>query len=63
MICASVYGWIYGNPEYLTIGWDADRNGCGYSEATIDYPYLYFPQSPSAKDLESINAGEYGDLV
>ena len=23
--------------------WDADGNGCGYTERTKDYPYLYFP--------------------
>lgn len=37
------YGWSNGQPHLLLTTWDADGNGCGYSEATIDYPFLYFP--------------------
>lgn len=40
--CAA-WGWINGDPNRLLIGWDSDQNGCGFSEATKDYPYLYFP--------------------
>ena len=43
---ASAYGWEKGNPKLLILGWDADQNGCGYSEATKDYPYLYWPEPP-----------------
>ena len=43
MIGTSGYGYLHGDPELLLTGWDADRNGCGYSEVTKDYPYLYFP--------------------
>jgi hypothetical protein len=43
----SVYGWATGNPRRLIIGWDSEGSGCGYSEKTKDYPYLYWPQMPN----------------
>ena len=51
---ASFYGWSKGDPAKLFIGWDSDGNGCGYSEATKDYPYLYFAEAPGDKVLEAI---------
>ena len=45
---ASYYGWTNGNPEELIIGWDSDARGCGYSEETKDYPFVYWPEPPSA---------------
>ena len=47
MIAAAAYGWAKGDPRMLLIGWDSDQNGCGYSNSTIDFPYLYFPVPPS----------------
>ena len=60
--CA-VYGWALGNPAQLMLGWDSDQNGCGFSEKTIDYPYLYWPQSPDAAMLENIKNGDYSTVV
>jgi hypothetical protein len=37
MLAAAVYGWAKGNPDMMLIGWDSDKNGCGYSEVTKDY--------------------------
>ena len=51
---ASAYGWQEGEPALLLLGWDSDRNGCGYSEATKDYKYLYWPEPPSLDLLEAI---------
>ena len=45
-LACAVYGWYMGDPRQLLIGWDSDGNGCGYSEATESYPYLYWPQAP-----------------
>ena len=53
------YGFTKGNPELLTIGWDNEQNGCGHSEATKDYPYLYWPQSPSTSVIEEIQEGDF----
>jgi len=43
MLAIAGYGFSIGDPRLLLIGWDSDLNGCGYSEATKDYPYLYWP--------------------
>ena len=51
---ASAYGWSNGDPSKLLIGWDSDQNGCGYSDKTTDYEYLYWPESPGAKLVEAI---------
>ena len=53
---ASAYGWQKGNPELLILGWDSDGNGCGYSEDTKDYPYLYWPEPPSLDIKDAILA-------
>ena len=50
---ASAYGYQKGDPKLLLLGWDFDGNGCGYSEKTKDYPYLYWPEPPSF-DLEKV---------
>lgn len=52
-----------GDPNNLLIGWDSDQNGCGFSEATKDYPYLYFPQSPSMDQIERISNGDLRDII
>jgi len=46
---ASAYGWMNGDPNKLLIGWDSDQNGCGFSDATIDYPFLYWPEPPNGE--------------
>jgi len=43
MVGVSGYGLLYGNPQLLATGWDADGNGCGFNETTKDYPLLYYP--------------------
>lgn len=43
MVGVSGYGFVYGDPQLFLTMWDADERGCGYSEASKDYPYLYFP--------------------
>lgn len=54
MAVASGYAITTGDPTILLTGWDYNGNGCGYSEATKDYPYLYWPSpDPSAFDPSS----------
>ena len=43
MVGAGGYGLRYGEPQLLMTAWDADGNGCGYTNRTMEYPYLYFP--------------------
>ena len=47
----------------LTIGWDSDGNGCGWSEATKDYPYLYFPKAPDSNTLTQLKSGNLDDAM
>lgn len=47
MCACAIYGWAMGDPRKLAIGWDSDRHGCGYSNETLNYPYLYWPQMPT----------------
>ena len=63
MVCASLYGWTYGDPAKLLIGWDSDRNGCGYSEVTKGFPYLYWPEMPNSKLMSQIENGNYDDAI
>ena len=60
---ASAYGWMNGDPSKLTLGWDSDKNGCGWSEKTKDYPYLYWPESPADGLLEAFKALDYGKAI
>ena len=46
MVAVFVYGLMNGKLENITIGWDGDQNGCGYSNETAEYPFLYFPSAP-----------------
>ena len=50
MVITSGYGLTKGDPEILLTTWDADKNACGSSAPTKDYPLLYFPTI----DLESV---------
>ncbi len=63
LLACSGYGYFYGNPKLLLVGWDSDRHGCGYSNATLEYPYLYFPMSPSTEQVEMIQAGNYTGVL
>jgi hypothetical protein len=38
----------------MLIGWDADANGCGYSTATKDYPFIYWPSPPNTQMLSQL---------
>ena len=51
---ASAYGYVKGDPSKLLIGWDSDKNGCGYTAGFEDYPYLYWPSNPSEDLLPAI---------
>jgi hypothetical protein len=55
MFITTTYGLTLGDPQLIVIGWDFDGNGCGYSETTKDFPYLYWP-APDISDLEGIDA-------
>lgn len=57
MVAAAVYGWVKGNPKLLVIGWDSDSLGCGYSNETLSYPYLYWPVPPSPSQITQISNG------
>jgi hypothetical protein len=57
MCAAAGYGWYFGNPKLLVIGWDSDYNGCGYSNATQGYPYLYWPVMPNATQITALTSG------
>lgn len=48
------YGFWFGNPNNIMIGWDAMGNGCGYTNVTKNYPMLYFPTMPNATTLTSL---------
>jgi hypothetical protein len=43
MVATSGYGILFGNPILLLTPWDFDKNGCGFNQSTLNYPYLYFP--------------------
>jgi hypothetical protein len=54
MFACSVYGWTLGNPKLLLIGWDSDHRGCGLSNETLNYPFLYWPQLPDNSTITAI---------
>jgi hypothetical protein len=59
MAATGAYGFAKGNPQLLLTGWDADSNGCGYSNATKDYPYLYWPAPNINFNATSKDPAEY----
>ena len=63
LVAASIYGWALGDPQKLVIGWDSDQNGCGYSEETVHFPYLYWPEMPDQAMIANIEAGNYEDAL
>lgn len=46
MICVFIYGLALGNLSNITIGWDADGNGCGHTAGYEEYGYLYWNKPP-----------------
>lgn len=63
MLFTSGYGFYFGNTEHLLVGWDADQNGCGYSDDTIDYPMLYWPQAPDTQLINDVKSGNYMSVL
>ena len=59
MVATAAYGFAKGDPKLLMTGWDADGRGCGFSEATKDYPYLYWPAPNLNFNTSSKDAAEY----
>ena len=47
MLTVFGYGVYKGNLSNITIGWDSDGNGCGYSPGYEDYPFLYWGLAPT----------------
>lgn len=63
VLLAGVAGYAFtnGDPYKLTTTWDYDKNGCGFSNATKDYPYLYFPAidiQAAGNTAKEINSGQ-----
>jgi len=54
MVAVFVYGMMYGKPTQITIGWDQDGRGCGYSPGVENYPYLYFAKAPTVEQYQKI---------
>ena len=54
------YGVYKGKLSNITIGWDADGMGCGYSPGYVDYPYLYWAAPPD--DYEAFKNMEPTEL-
>ena len=68
MVGTAAYGFLNGDPYLLLTPWDQDGkvkfynccnvnilfigNGCGYTNATIDYPYIYWV-APDISKLSS----------
>ena len=54
------YGLAKGKLSNITIGWDADGQGCGYSGGYEEYPYLYWNMPP--EDYEAFKNLEFNEL-
>lgn len=50
----SIYGYMNGDPMLLLTTWDYDKNGCGYNQSTIDYPYLFFV-APDVSNMTALS--------
>ena len=51
------YGLYYERLSHITIGWDSDGNGCGYSPGFEDYNYLYFGTAPTKEEFDALTKG------
>ena len=63
--CAAVaYGQLNGgDPVKLTIGWDHDGRGCGFTKEVKDYPFLYWPEAPSKALIDEIKNGTMSGIT
>ena len=52
------YGLWYERLSHITIGWDSDRMGCGYTAGYEEYPYLYFGTAPTKQEFSKIMDGD-----
>ena len=52
-----VYGLYYERLSHITIGWDSDQNGCGFSPGFEQHPYLYWAVPPDKQEFEAIMDG------
>ena len=52
-----VYGLYYERLSHITIGWDSDAKGCGFTPGYEDYPYLYWVTAPNQQQFEDIKSG------
>lgn len=60
MLAVFFYGLAKGKLSNITIGWDADQNGCGFSEGYEEYGYLYWNTPP--EDYEAFKNLEVSAL-
>ena len=63
LVGVSGYGFANGDPMLLLTTWDADGNGCGYSPATKDYPFLYFPAIDYNAAASASSSGSSSDIM
>lgn len=63
MVACAIYGWVKGDPRKLILGWDSDQNGCGFSDNTSDYKYLYWPETPDTAMIQQIDEGNTDNVV
>ena len=65
MVGTSGYGFMYGDPYLLLTTWDANGNGCGFSNKTEDYPFLYFPtiDFEAAKKADPNNVNSFTEVL
>ena len=57
MIAVFFYGVAAGDLSNITVGWDSDGNGCGYSKGFENYPYLYWGLAPNTNEFNTLKEG------
>lgn len=62
MTVSAGYGFYFGNPNNIMIGWDSDGNGCGFNQTTKSFPMLYWPASPGVEVVTSLQKGDMSKL-
>ena len=62
MGAATIYGYIYGNPDKLIAPIDGSGNICGYTDGFEDYPKLYIDDIVTAVN-DPTNVFSYGVCV
>ena len=48
------YGFYFGQPKKLITGWDFDGVACGINDTVVDYPYLYWYETPNITSLGNL---------